>query len=289
MAILSGMSMTLPVTIETLAHNACHDHRETTNTAWAALAARNSRPELQRPHRRRPSSNDTEQPATASVASAATKSAERRAQRRKRKRGGAPGRRAGWKSTLSQASFEQLLQTMQVSGGQRRALLCALVLGLGLRPADIARLERRHVIEGERGLNLFIAREGAARVLPTHIQSLLRPYLGAAPTSGGPLFIGRRNAPLSANAIQQQIRRAAKRQGLELSSSAGRRAQLQDIDLSPALKHPALHARVNDSAPSAGMAEIQKVERYRAALYHPTLPADLAAPPDGRRTPRRYR
>lgn len=289
MAILSGMPTKLPLTTEKIARSAGHDHRNPTNPAWAALAARNSPRESQRPHRSPPRSNDAAHPAPASVAPAARTRVPSPAKFRKRKRGGAPGRRAGWNSTLSQSTFEQLLQAAQSKGGQRSALLCALVLGLGLRPSDIARLERRHVIEGERGLNLFIAREGAARVLPTHIQFLLRPYLGAASTSDRPLFIGRRNAPLSANAIQQQIRRAAKRQGLELSSSAGRRAQLQDIDLSPALKHPALHARVNDSAPSAGMAEIQKVERYRAALYHPTLLADLAAPSGGRRTPRRYR
>ena len=289
-AILSRMPTKHPPTNETPARDGGCDTLKPTSASWAALAACDRTHVSEAQNRRRPRCNETAHSGAASAAPNATKNDPPRKQRRKRRGGGSPGRRAGWRSNLSKETLEQLLQaTMQGKGGQRRVLLCALVLGCGLRPSDVARLARRHVVESGQVLKLYIDREGAARALPASVRSLLAAHLRSISPGNGPLFVGRFNTPLSANAVQQQIRRTAKRQGLELSSSAGRRAQLQDIDVAAALKLPAALAQVSESTHLAAMAAIEKVERYRATGDQPTLPVGVASRPDGRRNPRHYR
>lgn len=213
-----------------------------------------------------------------------------------------PAHRKGWRRRIDMSASEQLVSAISRSpGGERSALFCGLVLTQGWRPSDVARLDHRHVVKSVEGLKLYNAREGNTRALRPDVQRLLIAYLSGVGSSDGPLFVGRFNAPISANAVQQHIRRAAKAQGLEVSAFAGRRAKAHDLDI---------WANLNANPPSAvpvgvacnhappakphiadsGNAAVRKVALYRPYVIEPaTHDNKTVSPPDGRRAPRRYR
>mgnify|MGYP001216135943 CR=1 FL=1 len=216
-----------------------------------------------------------------------------RSKRKSRSKSGAlPGRRAGFQYNLSKATFEQLWRAIAKSKcSPRELLMSALVLGLGLRPTDVARLKLSDIILSGGDLELRIARIDAARGLPSGVQDVLKSYLRSVSRDAGPLFVGRFSAPITANAIQQQIRRTAKRHGLALSAFAGRRAQLHDIDFSAACGMAKRHVVATACKTSAESEAIQKVALYLPFVVQPATPHqnDSGSQLVGRPGPRRYR
>lgn len=273
-----------PLTNDTSATGAGRDGRTSTKAARAVLATCDRAPATRTPARKPARCKETTDKETkASRIPAGALAGPRRKHRRTRRAGGAPGRREGWKTAIDKAGLDGLLQATP------QPLVCALVLGLGLRPSDVARLERQHVVRSDQGLKLYIDREGAARTLPADIRSLLTAHLNGVSPGTRPLFVSRFNTPLSANAIQQQIRRTGKRLGLELTSSAGRRAKLQEAHLCPVYEHPMPPAGASESMAPASIAAIEKVELYRATIGQTALPVGSATRPNGCRPARGYR
>jgi integrase len=122
----------------------------------------------------------------------------------------------------------------------RNAALVSLMMRAGLRSSDVAGLDLDHLVRDERGDVVAVTIGGddgmrtksrRRRMAPVvdETPALLARYLRARGMAPGPLFLGRRqhtadpDGRMSARAVQDVVRRAAKACGLELSSHDLRR------------------------------------------------------------------
>ncbi|HWR97060.1 MAG TPA: tyrosine-type recombinase/integrase, partial [Candidatus Methanoperedens sp.] len=119
---------------------------------------------------------------------------------------------------LSPAQLRGFLETAARNRSAGEFALLALLAGTGMRPHEIASLERSDLFLGQHRILLRV-KGGWKKNTPLSgwLAGILDAYLGTRRDSLAPVFIGRRQRPTTVSWIQRLVRQAGREAGLPLA------------------------------------------------------------------------